>query len=376
MKLTNTWPNLLALGTFAIAHSAYAQQISEQSLLPCDEVEQAILEQVTPEEVKRLNAYQPAQVIERKDPTYPQSAARSGNEGWVMMSYVIDVDGNVQDPIVEDFEGDKNFKRSAVRALKNWKFAPAMKDGKPTEQCHSAVRFDFTMSDANGASRSFVRIYKKARDLLASGDISGAEAQLAELKGDNDFNRYENAWMSSLEANIAKELGDDERELKAIGRTISTSATHTSEKSTFNDEYLGYLYQRSFVLETQLGYFADALQTAEKIAQKDNGESLIQPLQNTIDDVIAMIASDEHLVTDVNLRDSGRYFHSLARNKFAFIDIVGNLSTVEVRCETHREKFTVAEQYVWSIPASWGQCRVIVEGQQGANFALVEINRV
>jgi hypothetical protein len=282
----------------------------------------------------------------------------------------------VQDPIVEDFEGDKDFKRSAIRALKDWKFSPAMKDGKPTEQCHSAVRFDFTMGNANGASRSFVRVYKKARDLLASGDISGAEDQLTELKNDSDFNRYENAWMSSLDANIAQELEADQRELKAISRTIATSDTHASGKSTFNDEYIGYLYQRSFILETQLGYFANALQTAEKIAQRDDGESLIQPLQNTIDEVITMIASDQHLVTDANISDSGQYFHSLARNKFAFVDIVGNLDTVEVRCDTHREKFTVAEQHVWTIPASWGQCRVIVKGQQGANFALVEINRV
>jgi TonB family protein len=353
-----------------------SQEIPEQSLLPCDEAEQEALEQATDDQIKRINAYTPAEPLERKNPRYPVNAARDGKEGWVMMSYVVDAEGKVQDPVIEDFEGDKAFKRYALKAIKDWTYSPAMKNGKPTEQCHTAVRLDFYLSNTAGASRSFARKYKKARKMLDDGNFQGADELLNELKRSKSGNRYENAWMSNLDKNIAEELGDEIRELAAIKRTIFSAFVHEKEKKVFDEKYIAYLYQRMFVLETSLGYYADALSTAETIASLNNGEELIAPLQNTIYEVEALIASKEHLAIAVDLDESGNYFHTLARSNFAFADIQGELKTVEVRCDTHREKFTVAENYVWSIPSSWGNCRVMVTGEQGAKFALVEVSKI
>jgi hypothetical protein len=61
------------------------------------------------------------------------------------------------------------------------------------------------------------------------------------------------------------------------------------------------------------------------------------------------------------------------RSKFAFGNIQGELDTVEVRCDTHREKFTVAEAHVWQIPNSWGQCQVMEERGRGERRYLIEV---
>ncbi|SVD57016.1 uncharacterized protein METZ01_LOCUS409870, partial [marine metagenome] len=37
------------------------------------------------------------------------------------------------------------------------------------------------------------------------------------------------------------------------------------------------------------------------------------------------------------------------------------------------EKFTVAEGHVWKIPESWGQCRVLVKGDDATRFNLIEV---
>jgi len=361
---------------YFLSSASFAQQIPEDSMLPCDELEQEVLSQATPDEVKRITGYQEAKALERVNPTYPKTAAKNGSEGWVLMSYVVDVEGNVQDPVVEDFEGDKGFKRSALRAIQNWKFSPAMKDGEPTEQCHSAVRFDFTMAGVSGASRRFARSYKQAREKLAAGDIEGAEALLVELSEKRASNRYENAWMSSLDASIAQTQKDDVRELSAIRRTISNSKSHADGQGTFDDQFLGYLHQRMFILEATQGYLGLALETADEILQLADGESLMQPLQNTKKIIDDAIASEQQLIVDINIKERGNYFHTLTRKHFAFLDIEGTLETLEVRCDSHREKFTVAEEFVWSIPDSWGKCRVMVDGEQGTSFSLVEVNNI
>jgi TonB family protein len=351
-------------------------QVPEENLLPCDELEQKVIEQASPEEVARITAYQPAEPLRRVDPRYPKSAARDGKEGWVLMSFVIDEEGLVQDPVIEDFAGDRTFRRSALNAIRNWTFTPAMKDGKPTQQCDAAVRLDFSMADPGGASRKFVKSYKQAVAYVADKDIDKAEKILDKLESGNDSNRYENAWMSSLDTRIAEQLGDDARELRAIKRTLSNSLSHSKEKEIFNAEYIDYLRQRQFILETNLGQYADALATAKTIAELENGESLISPLKSVIEEVEGFILSDEHIILSVDMPESGAFFHSLVRNQFAFADIQGELETVEVRCETHREKFTVAEEFVWSIPEDWGQCRVMVTGEQDTKFMLVEVNKI
>ena len=140
---------------FLIAFQPYliAQENAQENKLPCDMVEEEVLENTPQDAVELITAFNPAKPIERVPPTFPSSAARVNAEGWVQMSYVIDKDGNVQDPMIEDFGGHSSFKRSALKAISKWKFEPAMKDGKATEQCHESVQFDFALEDNAGADR-------------------------------------------------------------------------------------------------------------------------------------------------------------------------------------------------------------------------------
>ncbi|MFT6269053.1 MAG: TonB family protein [Alphaproteobacteria bacterium] len=101
-------------------------------------------------------------------------AANKGGEGWVEISYVVDTNGNVQDPIVNDFVGHNDFKMAAIEALEKWQFSSAIKDGQPTEQCHQNIRFEFFMGKQNGASRKLIRRYKEANVLLEQNDLASA----------------------------------------------------------------------------------------------------------------------------------------------------------------------------------------------------------
>ncbi|MFC4701370.1 energy transducer TonB [Glaciecola siphonariae] len=371
--ITSVFSLVVGLGFFSLVQ---AQTIPEDNLLPCDELEQKALEQVSPDEVKKITAYKPAEIKERKNPRYPESAIRGKREGWVKLSYVIDTQGNVQDPVVEDYAGDRSFKRAAMSAIKGWTFEPAIKNGEPTEQCHQEVIMSFALSGKGGASRRYAVKYREADEKLESGDVASADQLVQELAQGDYRNRYENVWTFSLDARVAKELGDEKRELASIRRLLSSSSFIGSKDAIFSPEYYAYMYQRMFSLELKQNLFAEAMQTVAEIRELENADAILAPLQPTIDEVQEFIASDENFFVVVDLDETGSYFHSLARNKFAFADIQGSLDTVEVRCDTHREKFTVAEEFVWDIPKSWGQCRVLVEGKQGTRFGLVEVNKV
>jgi len=370
MKTPHIVKSLSLITLSLCASHTYSQEV----LLPCDEVEQEVLAQTPQDIVERITAFTPATAVDRVNPRYPSEAARIGAEGWVQMSYVIDTEGNVVDPVVEDFGGNRKFKSAALSAIKKWKFDPAMKDGKPTEQCHQSVQFDFTMSGQTGAKRKFINTYKIIEELLQEEDFAQAETLIQKLHKDNDLNRYENAWLWSADASLAGKLDDVDREANSIKRTIASSDSHDAGKKTFNDEYTGYLHQRLFILQANLGHYSDALSTFDKIKTLPQADSLSEPLVSTAEKIRVLIASEEHVFVSVKLSDSGKYFHSLARNSFAFANIQGDVKTVEVRCESKREKFTVAEDFIWNIPASWGNCQVMIEGEDATTFDLVELS--
>ena len=61
---------------------------------------------------------------------------------------MIDQQGNVLDPTVEDSSGVKSLEKAARIAIKNWKFDPAKRNGAAIEQCQMTVQMDFKMNKA------------------------------------------------------------------------------------------------------------------------------------------------------------------------------------------------------------------------------------
>lgn len=81
----------------------------------------------------------PAPVGETRDalplrqvpPEYPVDAARKRQEGWVELEFTVGVDGRVTDVSVARAQPSRVFDREAVRAIQQWTFEPALRDGRP-----------------------------------------------------------------------------------------------------------------------------------------------------------------------------------------------------------------------------------------------------
>ncbi|MEW9798384.1 energy transducer TonB [Alteromonas sp. CYL-A6] len=365
---------ITALSVIVSALLPFAAVAAQDVTLPCDKNTEQTLNSTAPDEVVRISAFTPARPIEKVTPSYPKHVAKLGGEGWVKMSYVIDTEGNVVDPVIDDFAGSQKFKRKALNALKQWKFAPAMKDGKPTQQCHQSVQFDFVLNQRGGARRSFVSQYKAIDVLIQQDELETARHELTALHESENRNRYENAWLWNLDATLAAKEGDESRELASLVRTLSSAKTHTREHATFDDDYMAYIHQRLFVLNVKAGQYKYALRSADALKAMDGQSARYEALRPFIDEVNTLIASEQPIAVPVTIDESGSRFHILARQGFGFSDIRGNLTTVEVRCDSHREKYTVAENVTWLVPESWGECRLLMEGDQGTAFRLIEVN--
>lgn len=75
-------------------------------------------------------------------PSYPTEAKRRSINGWVDVSFLVATDGKVEEVKVSKAEPQGVFDQAAMDAVKQWRFEPPTRDGKPTSQ-RTIVRLRF-----------------------------------------------------------------------------------------------------------------------------------------------------------------------------------------------------------------------------------------
>lgn len=81
----------------------------------------------------------------RIDPDYPMRARQRGIEGWVVIEFMISKAGTIKNPKVLSAHPGTIFNRSALNAVRKWKYNPKIKNGQAVERPGVRVRLDFEM---------------------------------------------------------------------------------------------------------------------------------------------------------------------------------------------------------------------------------------
>ncbi len=85
--------------------------------------------------------------IVRVNPQYPLRASERSIEGWVEVEFTISKLGTVKDPFVLNSHPSSIFDRSALKAIRKWKYNPKIEDGEPMERPGVKVRLKFDLSN-------------------------------------------------------------------------------------------------------------------------------------------------------------------------------------------------------------------------------------
>ena len=85
-----------------------------------------------------------ALAIVRILPRYPSHALSRGIEGWVLLEFTISELGLAINPVVVDSEPRGVFDRSAISAVRKWKYRPKMEDGKAVKRPNVRQLISFT----------------------------------------------------------------------------------------------------------------------------------------------------------------------------------------------------------------------------------------
>jgi protein TonB len=83
----------------------------------------------------------------RIQPMYPRSAAEKKIEGWVLLEFTISKKGTVKNARVIDARPKGVFDRSALSAIRKWKYKPKIKDGVAVQTYGVQVKLTFKLED-------------------------------------------------------------------------------------------------------------------------------------------------------------------------------------------------------------------------------------
>jgi len=97
----------------------------------------------------------PARVIAKtqKAPEYPPAALAARFDGTVVVTLSVQPDGKTRDlKVTECDHPNVGFEDATLKAVKQWEFTPATKDGKPVE-CETSYRLSFRLEGGGRGGR-------------------------------------------------------------------------------------------------------------------------------------------------------------------------------------------------------------------------------
>ncbi|MGI9237484.1 MAG: energy transducer TonB [Woeseiaceae bacterium] len=313
-----------------------------------------------------------AVVVEQQKPAYPGGLVSRGQEGWVRMHFVVTADGSVADPVIIDSSGGVAFEKEAIKASAEWRFQ-ASKSGEEMPNNLANIRTRIRRGQ-DGASTDFFREYRGVMRLVTTEQMALARTMIDETRAKGGWNLYESTMLWLLVGRVESAAGNLHEKLEAYRRALSIS----TQRSLGVKDRLGLL-GKIFTLQDELGHYAAAQRSFERLRKMDTSSELAAELAPRAAEIEALLQSDKPLVASATIYnpcncDAGQplWYYKPARRTFSFANLDGNVERIEARCETHRIRDDVEEGKSWTLAPEWGNCRVFVFGDDGASFDFVE----
>ncbi len=318
------------------------------------------------------NSGSTAAPVQQDMPGYPTELADTGQEGWVRMHFVIGPDGQALDPIVIDSSGGAGFEAEARKALEQWRFEPPADGG---EDAHNVVNIRSEVRGSrDSATKGFRRDHERIVLNLVHERNDDARKKVDELFESGGFNMYESTALWLMAGRVDGVEGNDAGKLECYRRALAVST-----KRSLGPENRKDLMAKIFRLQDEFGQYSAALTTYRALDRFSTESGVDEELKARADKIRTLVEGDEDLVASATVYNpcnceagEALWYYKPARRTFSFANLSGNVTRFEARCEKQRIQGAMETGRTWTLAPEWGNCRVFVFGDDGAQFEFVE----
>jgi len=320
--------------------------------------------------------------IEMVAPIYPRSAAQKGEEGWVILNFMVDTDGNTFEPSVAMSTGNRLLEEAAIIALGKSEWKPATlvpgdnAQGDPvTIEGASSYIFRFELDgNSRGARRSFANRYRKLGQSFSEMDSETAKVQIQEINDFGALNNYEYALLALANFDYHRLFDPDEaQELSFLINAVGVGPHVNIEVGYLPEERLTPAKTYLFMLLVKAGKYQEALDVYYSLrgvwADTTRFDSTVEQIHKlAVDDSKYLIKGK----TDRN----GEWRIVLLKTGF-YINGLGNrISEIRLRCDKKFQFFQYKEDTTYQVPRSWGKCSVQILASADIEFEFGQFGSV
>ena len=316
-----------------------------------------------------------AKPVVRSAPRYPQSELRDGRQGWVKLSYVVDTEGQIVDPVVQDSSGSSAFEKAALRTVEDWRYEPATWNGVPVQQCQTEVMISFAIEgEETLVTAMFHRRYRRIRNAIEEGDLGKASELIASAREKLKLSLAERTWLWVAVARIEALRGNPDAQLRALRKATEGSGRWIDRKI-----YPNLLLVRTS-LEMQKSNWSTAMQTHRRLVELSPDLPQMEQVNRNIETIRAAIDGEDIFAVPGRIGDkedcvdcATNWHYDPLRRNFSIAELDGSLKNIEFRCDWRRVVTEAEEGMTWQLPEHYGDCSVVVFGEPGTTFKFLEM---
>lgn len=300
--------------------------------------------------------------IAGESPVYPLEQKRDGLEGWVVVSLVVNKQGNVIQPIITLSSGTKAFEQSTLSAVTSWKFSSTPKD-----MVWNHVLIEFRQ-DADGydgifdedieegeVNYRFLSRFKKAMGAITDGDIVQAQEKWLELSQREKRNWTENSYLWVLEAYLYDKQGLYPLVLKATDRVLINGL------DTIPPKLVTEVLKKRFVAAIQSSQYNTAMNTFSLIAQLAD-DSVKKAFSSYYQQAKSLIEGPDVLESVGVIKPI--WYQGLTHPNIVVTALEGAVSQLYVRCSDFHQSLHASKRTEIVVPDAAKDCQLILTGQE------------
>ncbi len=308
--------------------------------------------------------------IEQTRALYPNKGIRSGQEGWVRVSFIVTPEGKAIDPVIVDSVGGTEFDKSVRNAVSEWTFEP------PGELlANNTVDIRLEIHDGRDlATANFLRRYRRIVRHLHHEENMEARTSVDQAVKIGGWNLYESTMLWLMIGRVEGAEGNSPGKLTSYRRALGVSNSRSLKGEDRRE-----LLRKMFELEMELSQYAAAERTLKLLRKEPGSKSDLEDVAELVAELDSKMADSAAMAADATIYHPSGDADALpvwtyipTRQSFSFDALNGNVERFEVRCERNRLEGPVEAGKAWSLPENAKSCRVIVFGDAGAQFQFVE----
>lgn len=203
-------------------------------------------------------------------PEFPQSELKRGHEGWVVLDFSVDENGQVVNPSVSGSSGNDAFNKATLEAARGWSF-----DAEKEQQSSALVNFVFGEKRTR-LSKTFTNRYANIHKAVDSGELKVAADRLAVMREQKRLNTSELAYSYLAEGRIAGERGDEATQLACFRKAMLNHGHFVTDET-----YVRLLYATT-ILGLKQRDIASAVRDYDLLVELESGRAKASDIEETI----------------------------------------------------------------------------------------------